>query len=272
MKFLFDDLKFYNITPTKIDTISKNTFKITQNNEQFLFKKNKFPKTYIEQIHRSVNLISKNFHHIQTPIITKFKNYTTKNNFTMYNWIQGEKISKRVEMSEIAQLLSNLHSVSSNTFPDYIGFPPFAKQTELICNMYPELNKYLDIFYNPTATSNCALIHTDLTSNNIIVSDNQLFLIDYEFMRKGTIYIDLANTITQHCFPNNKIDIESKNKFINSYKYENTKFDIDSDTLNHYILRELVVQTFWAIERKVLKQKMPINKINSIERFYNYVK
>lgn len=150
--------------------------------------------------------------------------------FYMSPWIKGRKLEKQEDFEELGRALATLHQISSH-FPHAKG--PFTfKQIQLwqnqdrlfrrrmakaiqtnepnrkwykkygkSCNRLSERAwtdlrspEIVDLLEKERAHT--ALIHNDITSPNVIISDDgQLFIIDWDHMKVGSLYVDVAKSL-----------------------------------------------------------------------------
>ncbi len=97
-----------------------------------------------------------------------------------------------------------------------------------IIKIYDNCYKYFITHYS---ISDC-IIHNDITSNNIIISKNDFYIIDFDLAIKSSIYVDFVDCILKRY--DNIYDIF--NKKINILNYINTYVDIYNKYSQRYNL------------------------------------
>lgn len=149
--------------------------------------------------------------------------------FYITAWIHGRKLENPEDFEKLGRALFSLHSTSSRFFSmnspffDHIRLwknrdrllrsrMAIANQTNLrIRRWLKRFGESCIQFSDRTWTElktpemanllkremvHPALIHNDITAHNVIISnDGQLFIIDWDHMKLGSIYVDLATTL-----------------------------------------------------------------------------
>jgi Ser/Thr protein kinase RdoA (MazF antagonist) len=154
--------------------------------------------------------------------------------FYMATWIKGRNLEKQEDFEELGRALVTLHTISSSS----LGTTGASARTQILywkiqdrlfrrrmakaiqknernrrwyakygeqCNKISDLAwtklrspEIIDLFdrerQRPT------LIQNDITSPNVIISDEgQLFIIDWDSVKVGSIYIDIAKALMNTC-------------------------------------------------------------------------
>ncbi|UKS29650.1 phosphotransferase [Paenibacillus sp. HWE-109] len=150
--------------------------------------------------------------------------------FYITDWIKGRNLENQKDFEEIGRALATLHTTSSRFLYTKGPFTPrqirtwqiqdrlfrrrmtkaiqaneqnhgwykkYGKHCKMISDRaWADLRKpeIVDLFEKEL--NRPALIHNDITSPNVIISDdNQLFIIDWDHIKVGSIYVDVAKTL-----------------------------------------------------------------------------
>ena len=151
--------------------------------------------------------------------------YTEGENPTIYNELFFEKL---------ANSLRKLHSIQCKFEPvdyanneetlsklkKYYGLSITSRylkdETEFINKKYKEIEK-LNLNYLPKN-----IIHSDVKKENLLVNDNELYLIDFGNAYVGNRLIDLIRVIMWFFIKDNNYDFDSIEKFILQYFKKNS--------------------------------------------------
>lgn len=144
-------------------------------------------------------------------------------------------------LKRIASSLKVLHKEKV----DFIFNP-----VEEIYSMYKRINKQKKFeFYNNCvatmkrilekyrAPSDLSLCHNDITAGNILITEEKIFLIDFEFSAMNDIYYDIAGFCCM-------LSDEKKEFFINNY-FEDK--ECDKEKLNDYIKINFIWNASWNL-------------------------
>lgn len=155
--------------------------------------------------------------------------------FYLTTWINGRNMENQEDFEKLGRVLASLHTISSRSLPinghfyDHIRLwqnhdrlfrkrMTKANQTNKWTHRwYKRFGKFCNQFSDRSWTEfkspeivdllgkemiRPALIHSDITSQNVIIADDgQLFIIDWDRIKLGSIYVDVATAlINTTCF------------------------------------------------------------------------
>lgn len=137
--------------------------------------------------------------------------FYNKGNFVK-KWIDGDILSQKSLSKNLELLFSEINNFHNLSIPNLEKFNWFLDNIDDL-KYFQLVDKYKD--------DSLVVIHCDLQFKNIIINNNQskttIHLIDFEWVRLGSKYIDL---VSLHL--NLKID---KKIIINYFKLDSQKFD-----------------------------------------------
>jgi len=126
------------------------------------------------------------------------------------------------------------------------------KEVAIIVNNYVKIYEYFIKNYN----INSCIIHNDITSNNVIVNDKGIYLIDFDLSIVGTEYVDFVDSVIRRY---DFIDDIVKNysnlkddfcKYIDSYNIINNYIKLDiSGCLSMLVLKLVAVHLYLLLNK-----------------------
>jgi len=174
-------------------------------------------------------------HNIDSPrLLTNFK--LGSRNIIICKYIEGENptIYNELFFEKLANSLRKLHSIQCkyepteyanneetlNKLKEYYNLSITSKylkdETKFINKKYKEIEK-LNLKSLPKN-----IIHSDIKKENLLVHDNEVFLIDFGNVYVGNRLIDLIRVIMWFFIKNNNYDFDSIEKFVLQYFKENS--------------------------------------------------
>lgn len=150
----------------------------------------------------------------------------------------------------------------------------FVKELEKI---YDECYKY---FIKNYKKQNC-IIHNDLTSNNVIKCNGELYLIDFDLSVKSSVYVDFIDCVIKRYkkvaellnkFDKNKLNLDY---YITLYNQYNKKINIDVIGCYCMIILKILSYNFYISldEKNILGYNKDIKVIHSfIKKIYKLYK
>ena len=196
--------------------------------------------------------------------------------YVVFVYVEGSTCTTR-QYKKIASSLKIYHkTASSNLFPSLIStekklqaakdlFLCFnndnysIKQEILSCktNLFKIVDKYI--------SCSETIIHGDSILENMILSNNNIYLIDFDSMRRGDALEDVANTILSFMYFGSKnFEIQPERAqlieaFINCY-FDNTPPDHIKEKLHYYIQVHCVIELIRHAENIRFLVRMPSMK------------
>ncbi len=252
-----------SILPSKIKSIQ--FIKGGLNNRNILINKDYLLKEYLQRDEKN-DPIQLRYSRERTALksLTNFKfmpkffsSYEQDNRFFIArNWING-KIMDHVDLesnlNSLITTLSSLHKLHYTCEADFDYFdvldrylreykdinPPQKEnfpEYRAISSFYKEKREELD---NVARSDHITRLHGDLVFSNIIQSNHDCILIDWEYTTIGDPLLDLAYLVTQ-----NSIPPELEKRIINLYAHHNS-INIDFQAVSLYKNLMNLMSTLW---------------------------
>lgn len=224
---------------TKLSSITNDNFLINSDKESYVVRLPKLAtgafidrdnEKVVLSIVKGMDLKTIYFSEISGIRITLYQPTTT------YNLID--------QLAKIAKTLKKLHRLRSKklmqvrNFHALTSYMNLKEQSQGIIGLklYKEV-KVLEFIKNELATSPITLCHNDLVATNILLIEDQIKIIDYEYAALNHPFFDLMSLITE----NNVDDEENQKLFLESY-FEKA---VDKQTWYRLQLWGLFLDSYW---------------------------
>ena len=295
-----------------ISKIAKDIYLISLDESDYILKKINVPINYnvLNQQHKYIKYLKQN------GVNTADIKFCYKNNNSLYElqeYIKPDK--KTINITELIKLIAKYHFISSKYngllskkkcykhkfkcanfelnnlllgFNEKYYYYPrqnVVDNISLISNNNREnLDELLKIydecyhyFISNYITDDC-IAHNDITSNNVIVRDNELYLIDFDLAVKSSIYVDFIDCVIKRykTIPEIDASLNIINKNIIRYTKIYNKYNYAAK-INHvgvlciFILKIISFNFYVLLNKKNTKKfndDLP-NLLNLIKRIYN---
>ncbi|MBM7835192.1 phosphotransferase [Clostridium sardiniense] len=226
----------------KLQSLSNDAYNISINNRLYLMKISLDEKSLLKE-NSILKIINRKSY------ILRCENLS----ILLCNWIDGDTPCEYLCNSnefiyKLSIKLKEFHSLTPSKELNCISPFSYINNKLSYCkdkniqlpktyDYYLELLNYIK---NKFPIKNFSLCHNDLNPSNIIVSNNNPLLIDFEFSALNDIFFDLA---TYSLF----IDDSKKLYFLKSYLGNITDYDIEK--LKHYIKLVKLYNGLWSITK-----------------------
>lgn len=186
-------------TITPIGGLNNDNFKITYNNSNYFVRISSSSYIY-NDINEETNILKKASALNLSPSVIYFD---SSNRNLLTDWIDGRMPTEKESNSEpfitlLTKKLKTLHSLTStNVFNPFVEIRKiifsnkdyFFDTVPYILNLLENLNTIETLVKNSYMEGLC---HNDLNPSNILLTDKNLYIVDYEFAARGDIFFDLA--------------------------------------------------------------------------------
>ncbi|WP_375315563.1 phosphotransferase [Spiroplasma endosymbiont of Tipula paludosa] len=195
--------------------------------------------------HKTEQLVLPLVKNINVPVIDYFQNdkyffYITKHIKDALNLTQIKITPSLVK--KIAHLIKDLHQIE---IPTTIKTWNWKSQLELFKglvntsqqNLTSDEQKIINFFtnYEPQELKLC---HNDLVPGNILITKQQIYIIDYEYAMKNDPLFDIASFISETIYRNNNL--------INHFLHEFSLTITDVKTIWWWIQYQNLIWCYWA--------------------------
>lgn len=186
-------------TMTPIGGLNNDNFKITYNNSNYFVRISSSSYIY-NDINEETNILKKASALNLSPSVIYFD---SSNRNLLTDWIDGRMPTEKESNSEpfitlLTKKLKTLHSLTSTNV-----FNPFVEIRKIIFSnkdyFFDTVPYILDLLENLNIIETLVkdsymegLCHNDLNPSNILLTDKNLYIVDYEFAARGDIFFDLA--------------------------------------------------------------------------------
>ena len=186
-------------TITPIGGLNNDNFKITYNNSNYFVRISSSSYIY-NDINEETNILKKASALNLSPSVIYFD---SSNRNLLTDWIDGRMPTEKESNSEpfitlLTKKLKTLHSLTSTNV-----FNPFVEIRKIIFSnkdyFFDTVPYILDLLENLNIIETLVkdsymegLCHNDLNPSNILLTDENLYIVDYEFAARGDIFFDLA--------------------------------------------------------------------------------
>lgn len=186
-------------TITPIGGLNNDNFKITYNNSNYFVRISSSSYIY-NDINEETNILKKASALNLSPSVIYFD---SSNRNLLTDWIDGRMPTEKESNSEpfitlLIKKLKTLHSLTSTNV-----FNPFVEIRKIIFSnkdyFFDTVPYILDLLENLNIIETLVkdsymegLCHNDLNPSNILLTDKNLYIVDYEFAARGDIFFDLA--------------------------------------------------------------------------------
>lgn len=186
-------------TITPIGGLNNDNFKITYNNSNYFVRISSSSYIY-NDINEETNILKKASALNLSPSVIYFD---SSNRNLLTDWIDGRMPTEKESNSEpfitlLTKKLKTLHSLTSTNV-----FNPFVEIRKIIFSnkdyFFDTVPYILDLLENLNIIETLVkdsymegLCHNDLNPSNILLTDKNLYIVDYEFAARGDIFFDLA--------------------------------------------------------------------------------
>ena len=186
-------------TMTPIGGLNNDNFKVTCNNFNYFVRISSSSYIY-NDINEELTILKKASDLNICPSVIYFDS-STRN--LLMNWIDGRmpteiESNNEIFITALTEKLKTLHSLTSTNV-----FNPFSEIRKIIfsnkdyffdtvpyiLNLLENLNTIETLVKNSYMEGLC---HNDLNPSNILLTDKNLYIVDYEFAARGDIFFDLA--------------------------------------------------------------------------------
>ena len=231
------------------NTLANDIYIITTNNNKYVLKKynynynfrlsNILYNLYEENNIKVVRPINKKIITIQTNKYNIFKYIKTDN-----QEIENEYFIKLINTKRKVLIKANLLKKCNKYYYNLLNKKQYKIKEELyIINEYKKLmNK--KIFYNKYIN------HGDISPNNIIINNNNAYLIDFDEAIVTTELYDVAVLIVKNKINDDNIDFKSIKYIINSFNKKYTEKDL-KNTIKIYLCK-ILLEKFYLYENNII--------------------
>lgn len=192
-------IKDENIKIHSIGGLNNDNYKCHFNNKNYFIRIS--DSTYIYQdTAEEFNILNKAQEISLSPKVIYF-DFSSRNMVT--EWVNGRMPTEKESNSEtfitvLIKRLKNLHNLTSTNV-----FNPFVEIRKIIFSnkdyFFNTIPYILDLLENLNIIETLlkdsymeGLCHNDLNPSNILLTDKNLYIVDYEFAARGDIFFDLA--------------------------------------------------------------------------------
>lgn len=202
INFLKTELKWNVINISSIERIgglSSENYKIYYNNNYYFVKICTHNYLHTDR-QNELSIINKAKEISLTPDIYYF---STETGNMVSSWIHGNMpyltdFSSITFLHKLSDSLKSFHSLKCEKY--FTPFEHIRKRIALCKNLNLKLPESLDMLLNHLKTLEfklnknplIGLCHNDLNASNIILSNNNLYFVDYEYSSMGDVFFDLA--------------------------------------------------------------------------------
>lgn len=134
------------------------------------------------------------------------------NRIAIFNYIEGD-IAKRYHPDLIKQLVSLHKHVVHTKSMDVAWELEYYKSNRLYQRYSKVITKALGVIKK--LPSNLGFCHNDLVRENIIINQNQAYLIDFEYAKTNDIYFDLASLVVSF-----DMNVTEKQQLLDDYQQQ----------------------------------------------------
>ena len=186
-------------TITPIGGLNNDNFKITYNNSNYFVRISSSSYIY-NDINEETNILKKASALNLSPSVIYFD---SSNRNLLTDWIDGRMPTEKESNSEtfitvLTKKLKILHNLTSTNV-----FNPFVEIRKIIFSnkdyFFDTVPYILDLLENLNIIETLVkdsymegLCHNDLNPSNILLTEENLYIVDYEFAARGDIFFDLA--------------------------------------------------------------------------------
>lgn len=231
-----------------------------------------------EYVVRIKNNVCDPFYNAQTE--RKIEQILKDNNFSNETILideNGNKISKLLknfryinttsltDVKSVALTLKKLHSVkiSIPLFDTFKRIEYYKSQINQLNHLNADLEKTIINAIKKYPLELADVCHNDIVKGNMLFSNDNLYLIDYEYAGKNDIYFDLASFISENDIDDNFIINEFLSTYFASNKYNYKKFIAYCHLLN-------LLWYYWAmhnyrLQKKAIYKQIADSKFNSLK-------
>lgn len=247
-----------------------DVYKLTLNNKNYIIRTTKFNNEFEVKV---LMLLKK--YNLNVPNLIQTFSYDSSN-IMILNYIEGSEPQELtvIFVERLARLLKKLHKIpiselEYNNNYNYESLEMLIKyyddiekskymlnKNDLINSIISELKEF-QIDELPKS-----IIHSDIKKENMLVDDNQVYLIDFGNSYIGSKLIDLIRVIMWFFLKNDNYDLKLIEHFLNNYFKDNkiSEFELKSvKPLLRFCLCYNLVKDIYLYENNYLSESYIVN-------------